>query len=61
MQTTSLPQIAEADLKAAREFLFADRDEPHRPRRSRSAPRNDVAFRHGIARARIRAAARDES
>jgi hypothetical protein len=60
MQTTTLPVIAEADLKAARDFLFADRDEPRPARRQRSTPRNDVAFRHGIARARIRAVARDE-
>jgi hypothetical protein len=61
MQTTSSPEISEADLQAARELLFADRDDPRPARRPRRAPRNDVAFRHGIARARIRAVARDET
>jgi hypothetical protein len=55
MQKITLPEIAEADLRAAREFLFAARGEgrPTPPRRGPGV-RHDVTFRHGIARSRIR-------
>jgi hypothetical protein len=61
MQTKTLPEIAESDLKAARDFLFGEREAGHpAPRRRGNPVRNDVTFRHGIARSRIRAATKLE-
>jgi hypothetical protein len=64
MQTTTLPEIDESDLKAVREFLTSQRDEegtartPHSPlgphRRSRGQGQVAVPVRNGIARARTR-------
>lgn len=58
MQTKPLPEIAESDLKAAREFLTGSRDESRPGRVPRSLPvaKNGAGavVRNGIARARMR-------
>jgi hypothetical protein len=56
MQTTTLPEIAESDLKAVREFLTSFRDEERAARTSRAllSPHGDIPVRNGIARARTR-------
>ena len=57
MQTTTLPEIDESDLKAVREFLTSFRDEERavvqRARASLSLP-GAIPVRNGIARARTR-------
>ena len=56
MQTTTLPEIDESDLKAVREFLTSLRDEERAGRASHPplGPRGAVPVRNGIARARRR-------
>ena len=58
MQTTTLPEIDESDLKTVREFLTSLRDEERAARMSRSpapaGPHGAVPVRNGIARARTR-------
>jgi hypothetical protein len=63
MQTTTLPEIDESDLKAVREFLTSLRDEEGATRTPRSplGPHgrgrghgHAVPVRNGIARARMR-------
>ena len=64
MQTTSLPEIDESDLRAAREFLTSLRDEDRvartpssvlgQHRRRPSQGQVAVPVRNGIARARTR-------
>jgi hypothetical protein len=60
MITTHPPEIAEADLKAVREFLTSFRDEERSARRPHSplAPQGDIPVRNGIARARARGGSR---
>jgi hypothetical protein len=56
MQTTTLPEIDESDLKAVREFLTSFRDEERAAQRLR-APLclpGAIPVRNGIARARTR-------
>jgi len=57
MQTPTLPEIDESDLKAVREFLTSLRDEERSarmPRTSPLGPPGAVPVRNGIARARMR-------
>jgi hypothetical protein len=56
MQTTSLPEIDESDLKAVREYLTSLRDEERAARTSRAplSPPGGIPVRNGIARARTR-------
>jgi hypothetical protein len=58
MQTTTLPEIDDSDLKTVREFLTSLRDEERAARTSRSSaavgPLGAVPVRNGIARARTR-------
>jgi hypothetical protein len=58
MQTTTLPEIDESDLKAVREFLTSLRDEERAARMSRTPTpaglHGTVPVRNGIARARTR-------
>jgi hypothetical protein len=69
MQTTSLPEIDESDLKAVREFLTSHRDEDRATRTPRSlfGPQGQgqgqgaVPVRNGIARARMRTGAKSGS
>jgi hypothetical protein len=60
MQTTPLPEIDETDLKAAREFLTSFRDEERKARAARTplTANGPVTVRNGIARARMRSAAK---
>ena len=60
MQTHSLPEIHESDLKAARDFLTSSR-EPTRPveaARLLAAPREGVTAPGGIPRVRLRSRTR---
>jgi hypothetical protein len=56
MQTITLPEIDESDLKAVREFLKSFRDEERAARTSRNphGPHGAIPVRNGIARARTR-------
>jgi hypothetical protein len=56
MQTTTLPEIDESDLKAVREFLTSFRDEERAAQRTRilAGPHGAVPVRNGITRARTR-------
>jgi hypothetical protein len=56
MQTPTLPEIEESDLKAVRQFLTSLRDEERAARVSRAplGPQGVVPVRNGIARARTR-------
>jgi hypothetical protein len=62
MQTTTLPEIDEADLKAVREFLTSLRDEQRAARTLRTplgphgplSPHGAIPVRNGITRARTR-------
>ena len=57
MQPNLLPEIDESDLKAAREFLTAVREDERRPRPSLGARDKfvgSVRVHHGITRARQR-------
>ncbi|AGA29194.1 hypothetical protein Sinac_5040 [Singulisphaera acidiphila DSM 18658] len=65
MQTNSVPEIEQSDLKAARDFLTSLRDEgrhvppAHTPSTSNhNAARGTVTVRNGITRARTRSAAK---
>jgi hypothetical protein len=68
MHTTPLPEIAESDLKAVREFLTSFRDEDRVARMPRiplggpgagsGAGAGSVPVRNGIARARTRPASK---
>lgn len=60
MQTTSFPEVAAADMKTAREFPHAEGQERDPADRRRDDIPGKVAFRQGIPRSRIRAAARSE-
>ncbi len=62
MQTTPLPEIEETDLKAVREFLTSFRDEERRARAAHASRdgHGPVALRNGIARARMRSAAKPQ-
>lgn len=60
MQTTSFPEVAAADKKTAHELPHTENQERNPALcRSEETP-GEVAFRHGIPRSRIRAAARAE-
>ena len=62
MQTTALPEIEESDLKAAREFLTSIRDDARTGRNPKAVldlP-GTVPVRNGIARARMRSAAKSQ-
>lgn len=63
MQTKPLPEIDNADLKAARHFLTGDADgsRGRSPRPIPSATRGAVPVRNGIARARIRSAPKPDA
>lgn len=62
MQTKPLPEIANADLKAVREFLTSLRDEQRSERLPRLNPvKALVPLRHGIARARTRPASKPQA
>jgi hypothetical protein len=56
MQTTTLPEIDDSDLKAVREFLTSLRDEERAARSPRAplGPQAAIPVRNGIARARMR-------
>lgn len=56
MQTNSIPEIEESELKAARQFLLSLRDEERRTRASHIPLDGDggVTLRNGITRARHR-------
>jgi hypothetical protein len=56
MQTITLPEIDESDLKAVREFLTSFRDEERAARTPRAmhGPQGAIPVRNGIARARTR-------
>ena len=60
MQTTTLPEIDESDLKAVREFLTSFRDEERAAQRSRAplGPQGAIPVRNGIARARTRSSSK---
>jgi hypothetical protein len=62
MQTTTLPEIDESDLKAVRDFLTSFRDEERRARTAHATRdgHGPVAVRNGIARARMRSAAKPQ-
>jgi hypothetical protein len=60
MHPYPVPEIDESELKAARQFLTSARDEERRARTLRIPldPKAGVAVRNGIARARVRSAAK---
>lgn len=60
MQPNSLPEIEDSDLKAARQFLTALRDEERRARALHIPldSKQGVTVRNGITRARHRSAAK---
>ncbi|MDR3637683.1 MAG: hypothetical protein P4L84_28005 [Isosphaeraceae bacterium] len=62
MQTNTLPEIDDSDLKAARQFLTSLRDEERRERSSRIPldTTAGVTLRNGITRARHRLRAPSE-
>ena len=62
MHTNALPEIAASDLKAAREFLTGARSEGREARTPRTTPAPcAVPVRNGIARARMRSAAKPDA
>jgi hypothetical protein len=62
MQTKPLPEIDRSELKAVRRFLTSVRDEDRPPRAGRPAPATGgVPLRIGIARARMRHAAKPDA
>jgi hypothetical protein len=62
MHTKPVPEIANADLKAVREFLTSLRDEERQVRAPRQNPKpGAVPLRNGIARARTRSVAKREA
>jgi len=62
MHTKPLPEIANSDLKAVREFLTSLRDEERQARTPRLNPTTrTVPLHNGIARARTRSAPKREA
>lgn len=62
MHTKPLPEIANSDLRAVREFLTSLRDEQRSSRLPRVEPaRGIVPLRHGIARARTRSTTKPQT